>query len=78
MGFLAHRYSAICVDQTHLLQLTCQHPRSILQKIIVSTAKPFHLSQAGHDMEKEAAGRGGGINLVGQGFEVYATLFRLQ
>ena len=26
-------------------------------------------------MEKEAAGRGGGINLVGQGFEVYATLF---
>ena len=28
-------------------------------------------------MEKEVAGRGGGINLVGQGFEVYATLFRL-
>ena len=48
-----------------------------MQKIIVSTAKPFHLSQAGHDMEKEVAGRGGGINLVGQGFEVYATLFRL-
>ena len=28
-------------------------------------------------MEKEAAGRGGSINLAGQGFEVYATLFRL-
>ena len=28
-------------------------------------------------MEKEAAGRGGGINLVGQGFEVYATLFQV-
>ena len=28
-------------------------------------------------MEKEAAGHGGGINLVGQGFEVYATLFQV-
>ena len=28
-------------------------------------------------MEKKAAGRGGGINLVSQGFEVYAALLQV-
>ena len=34
---------------------------------------PLHLRQAGHDMEKETAGRHGGINLVGQRFEENAV-----
>ena len=44
---------------------------------LLNSQVAFHLSQTGHNMEKEAARRGISINLIGQGFEVYAALFQV-